>query len=48
MRVSIDWFDWSEVANTGAYSRYYIDPLQDQAITGLSAHGIDVLYTLVY
>ena len=48
VRLSIDWFDWLEVKDTGAYSEYYIDPNHDRAITGLTDNGIKIMYTLVF
>lgn len=48
MRTSIDMFDWNEIEEIEAYSKYYVDPLQDQAINNLKENGISVLYTLVF
>lgn len=49
MRVSIDTFDWTEVANGNAgYSSFTIDPIQDQAINELLERDIDVMYTILY
>jgi len=47
-RLSIDYFDWPEVEDTGAYSEYYIDPAQDKVIAGLAENGIEIMYTLVF
>lgn len=48
VRLSVDWFDWSEVESTGTYSEHYINPNQDRAITGLVENGIKIMYTLVF
>ncbi|MFQ5874112.1 MAG: family 1 glycosylhydrolase, partial [Dehalococcoidia bacterium] len=48
VRVSIDWMDWIQVESTGAYSEYYVDPEQDNAITDLADNGIKIMYVLVY
>lgn len=47
-RLSIDYFDWPEVEDAGAYSEYYIDPAQDKVIAGLAENGIEIMYTLVF
>lgn len=48
VRLSIDWFDWCEVEETGVYSKNYIDPNYDRAITGLADKGIKITYVLVF
>jgi len=48
MRVSVDNFDWTEIEEGGAYSRYAVDPRQDQSIDALRDRDIDVLYSLVF
>ena len=48
IRLTIDWFDWWEVEGTGEYSKYYIDPYQDKAITGLADSDIKIMYCLVF
>jgi len=45
-RLSLDHFDWSEVEDTGEYSRFYIDPLHDKVITDYSGSGIKMMYLL--
>jgi len=43
-RLSLDVFDWSEVAKGAAeYSRYYIDPIHDEVITDLAKRGIKIM-----
>ena len=48
VRLSIDWFDWCNVEETGIYSKNYIDPNYDRAITGLADNGIKITYVLVF
>lgn len=49
MRVSLDFFDWCEVEeNNGPYSKYFIYPDQEKAITGLVDNGIKPIYSLVF
>jgi parallel beta-helix repeat protein len=52
VRLSLDTFDWSDVADgTCGYSRAHIDgvdPIHDQLITGLSERGVTILYGLVF
>ena len=48
VRLAIDWFDWWEVESTGICSEYYINPYQDEIITGLVENGIKIMYTLVF
>lgn len=48
VRLSIDWFDWSEVESEGDYSEYHIDSNQDWAITELNNKNIKIMYNLVY
>lgn len=48
VRLSIDWFDWEEIEEKEAYSKYYIYPTQDEAMEGLINKDIKVLYTLLY
>ncbi|MBU4493013.1 MAG: family 1 glycosylhydrolase [Nanoarchaeota archaeon] len=48
VRLTIDWFDWDEVEDTGEYSKFEIGPYQDKAITELVNNGIKVKYTLVF
>ena len=48
IRLSADYFDWSEVEATGEYSRHYIDPNHDRAITGLVSSGVKIMYCLVF
>ena len=48
IRLTFDWFDWDEVANTGEYSKYDINPYQDKAIKGLADKGMKITYTLVF
>ena len=45
-RVSLDYWDWTEVEDTGAYSEYSIGSLQDEAITYLADNGIKMMYLL--
>ena len=47
-RLSLDYFDWSEIEETGAFSRFYIDPVQDRLITDLTDNGMKILYCLVF
>jgi hypothetical protein len=47
-RLSVDYFDWPEVEETGAYSEYNIDAAQDQVIAGLAENGVEIMYTLVF
>ena len=48
VRLSLDHFDWSEIEETGDFSRFYIDPIHDKAITDLTNNGIKILYCLVF
>ncbi len=48
IRLSLDWFDWPDVESTGIYSKYYVDPSQDQVVNGLIDNGFKIMYTLVY
>lgn len=48
MRVSLDYFDWNEVGSDGPFSSHRVDSRQDQAVSALVEHGIDVMCTLVY
>jgi len=48
IHVTIDWRDWDQAETTGEYSRYYIDPSHDKAITGLADLGIEMVYSLVF
>jgi hypothetical protein len=47
-RLSIDWFDWDEIVENGAYSKHHIYPSQDKVITDLKNKGIKVKYTLLF
>ncbi len=47
-RLSLDYLDWSDVQATGAYSRYYVDPVHDQLITDLADMGVTIVYCLVF
>jgi len=47
-RLSLDCFDWGEVEDTGEYSRYYIDPNHDKAVTALANNDIKLMYCLVF
>jgi hypothetical protein len=47
-RLSIDWFDWDEIVENGAYSKYHIYPSQSKVITDLKSKGIKVKYTLLF
>ncbi len=47
-RLSIDWFDWNEIVENGAYSKQVILPTQDRVITDLKNKGIKVKYTLLF
>jgi hypothetical protein len=47
-RVSVDWYDWPEVAATGEYSDYEIGDCERRAVELLHENGFRVLYTLVY
>jgi len=47
-RLSIDWFDWDEIVENGAYSKHHIYPNQDKVITDLKNRGIKVKYTLLF
>lgn len=47
-RLSIDWFDWDEIVENGAYSKHHIYPSQDKVITDLKNNGIRVKYTLLF
>jgi hypothetical protein len=48
IRLSLDFFDWSEVEDTGEYSQFYINPIQDRMITRLANQGVTILYCLVF
>ena len=48
IRLSLDYFDWSEIEETGEFSRFYVDPSHDSVITGLTNDGIKIMYCLVY
>ena len=48
MRLSLDSFDWIEVEESGVYSRYQIDPEQDEKVAALLDNGIKIMYTLVF
>ena len=48
VRLSLDHFDWSEIEETGDFSRFYIDPIHDSAITGLTNNGVKIMYCLVF
>ena len=49
MRISLDFFDWCEVEEFGGpYSKHYIYPDQDKAITSLVKNGIKPIYALVF
>ena len=48
LHISLDYLDWSEVADTGEYSQFYINPIHDQLITDLVANGVKINYLLVY
>lgn len=48
VRLSLDHFDWSEVEETGDFSRFYVDPIHDSVITGLTNNGIKIMYCLVF
>lgn len=48
MRLSVDWYDWNEIEETGAYSQFNIDPLQIKNMDGLLSKNIQILYTLVF
>jgi len=45
-RLSIDWLDGTEVEETGTYSKFYIDPLQDFYVYKLAERKINVIYLL--
>lgn len=48
-RLTIDWFDLGEVDwNREEYSAFYINPLDDEVISGLVDNGIKITYTLVF
>lgn len=47
-RLSIDMLDWVEVEGTEFYSRFEIDPLQDEYIKELSENGTTIHYDIVY
>ena len=47
-RLSLDYFDWPEIEETGAFSRFYIDPIHDRLITDLANNGMTILYCLVF
>jgi hypothetical protein len=46
--LTIDWFDFTEVLESGEYSEFTITSEQDKIITGLVDNGINVIYCLVY
>jgi hypothetical protein len=46
--LTIDWFDFTEVLETGEYSEPIITPEQDKVITDLVDNGIKIVYCLVY
>ena len=48
VRLSLDHFDWSEIEETGEFSRFYIDPNHDKVITELAKKGIRIMYCLVF
>lgn len=45
-RLSIDWWDGTEVEETGMYSKFYIDPFQNYIVTKLTEVDIDMIYLL--
>lgn len=47
-RLSIDMMDWVEVADTGFYSQFEINPLQDRYIREASENGFTINYDIVY
>jgi hypothetical protein len=48
IRTGFDFFDWTEVEETGSYSQLSIDPVENDTITALSDSGINLIYTLVF
>ncbi len=46
--LTIDWFDFTEVLESGEYSEFTITPEQDEVITALDNNGIKIIYCLVY
>lgn len=48
VRVSLDWFNWSDVRRTGQYSEFKISACQEKAIDLLYQNGVKILYSLVY
>jgi hypothetical protein len=48
IRVSVDWYDWPEVEQTGEYSDFSLTPCQEKAIDLLYENDFKILYTLVY
>jgi len=48
MRLSIDWFDWAEVKDTGEHSEYYVDSNYDEYVTRLADNDIKILYILLF
>jgi len=46
--LTIDYFDFSEVLESGGYSEFIIDPEQDKLMTDLVNNDITIIYNLVY
>ncbi len=47
-RLSVDWFDWAEVAEYGEYSNNQVTACEDKVIDLFNQNDIPILYTLVY
>lgn len=47
-RMSVDFFDWWEVAESGRFSKDYVDPNHDLVINRLVENGIRVMLILVF
>ena len=44
--LTIDYFDFSEVLESGGYSEFIIDPEQDKLMTDLVNNDITIIYNL--
>jgi len=48
VRISLDWYDWDEVNQTGEYSIFNFNNYQEKAVELLYSQGIEIYYTIVY
>jgi hypothetical protein len=44
--LSLDFFDWEDAESKRQYSRYYINPICDLAITRIANQGVKIVYCL--